>query len=165
VDAIVHPDGTFELASVLPGRYALQLNAAEAYVQSVKVEGGVYKSGVLTVAKGAAMELTISAAKGLTNLNGKVVKDTQSIGGAMVLLWPQDSNRAAFIPRDQSDSDGTFTLKAVPPGRYTLLAIDNGRGLPYADPAVIAPYLQAGRVLDLPLNNEAKVEIEVQSRR
>jgi hypothetical protein len=165
VDGIVRPDGTFDLTSVLPGRYALQLNAADVYVQSVKVEGGVFKTGVLTIVKGAAMELTISAAKGLTNLNGTVVKGTQAIAGAMVLLWPQDSNRAAFIPRDQSDSDGTFTLKAVPPGRYTLLAIDNGRGLPYADPAVIAPYLQAGRVLDLPLNNEAKVEIEVQSRR
>jgi hypothetical protein len=48
---------------------------------------------------------------------------------------------------------------------YTLIAIDNGRGLAYADPAVIAPYLQGGRVLDLPLANDATVQVEVQSRK
>jgi hypothetical protein len=81
----------------------------------------------------------------------------------MVLLFPHDPSHGNNIPRDQSDSDGTFTLNWALPGRYTLVAIDHGRGLAYADPAVIAPYLQAGQVLDLPLAKDSRVEIEVQS--
>jgi hypothetical protein len=77
--------------------------------------------------------------------------------------WVTKVNRKAA--RDQSDSHGTFTLNWALPGRYTLVAIDNGRGLAYADPTVIAPYLQAGRVLDLPLANDATVQVEVQPRK
>jgi hypothetical protein len=83
----------------------------------------------------------------------------------MVVAIPQDSTRAKYIPRDQSDSDGTFTLNQVPPGRYTLVAIQNGRNLAYAEPGAIAPYLAQGQVLDVPLPKDAKVEIEVQPRR
>jgi len=45
-----------------------------------------------------------------------------------------------------------------------LVAIDNGLGLAYADAAVIAPYLERGRALDVPVGGDAKVEIEVQRR-
>jgi hypothetical protein len=37
--------------------------------------------------------------------------------------------------------------------------------LAYADPLVIAPYLEHGRTLDVPLANNASVEAEVQHRK
>ena len=164
--APVKPDGTFEFANVLPGRYTLLLaSAGDLYMQAVKVKGGVYKEGELPVARGAAIELTITAAKGVTKVNGKAIHESTAIAGAMVLLVPQDPSHGNFIPRDQSDSDGTFTLNWALPGRYTLVAIDNGRDLPYADPAVIARYLPGGKVLNLPLGKDEKVEVEVQSRK
>lgn len=164
--ALVNPDGTFDFSDVLPGRYALLLaNVTDLYMQSVKVKGGVYRNGELPVPKGAEIQLTITAVKGVTKVNGKAVHGTKPVVGAMVLLLPNDPGHGNYIPRDQSDSDGTFTLNWALPGRYTLIAIDNGRGLAYADPAVIAPYLQGGRVLDLPLANDATVQVEVQSRK
>ncbi|HEV8041475.1 MAG TPA: carboxypeptidase-like regulatory domain-containing protein [Bryobacteraceae bacterium] len=164
VTGILAPDGTFDIPNIPPGRYALLLaNASDLYMQSVKVKGGVYRNGELPVAKGAEIQLTINAVKGVTQVNGRVVNGTKPIAGAMVLLFPHDPSHGNNIPRDQSDSDGTFTLNWALPGRYTLVAIDHGRGLAYADPAVIAPYLQAGQVLDLPLAKDSRVEIEVQS--
>ncbi len=161
----VSQDGTFEVPNVQPGRYSLLLaNAGELYMQSVQVKGGAYKNGELPVAKGADIQLTITAAKGVTKVDGRAVHDGKPVAGAMVLLVPQDPNHGNNIPRDQSDSDGTFTLNWALPGRYTLVAIDNGRGLAYADRAVIAPYLEHGRVLELPLAEGEKVEIEVQPR-
>ena len=160
------PDGTFDIPNILPGRYALLLaNASDLYMQSVKVKGGVYRNGELPVAKGADIQLSITAVKGVTQVNGRVVNGTTPIAGAMVLLFPHDPSHGNNIPRDQSDSDGTFTLNWALPGRYTLVAIDNGRGLAYAEPAAIAPYLQGGRVLDLPLASDATVQVEVQSRK
>jgi carboxypeptidase family protein len=166
VTSLLTHDGTFDISDIPPGRYALLLaNASDLYMQSVKVKGGVYRNGELLVAKGAEIQLTITAVKGVTQVNGRVVNGTTPIAGAMVLLFPHDPSHGNYIPRDQSDSDGTFTLSWALPGRYTLVAIDNGRGLAYGDPAVIAPYLQGGQVLDLPLAKDARVEIEVQSRR
>lgn len=166
VYGFVNHDGTFEIPNILPGRYTLLFaNGADLYMQSIKVKGSVYKNGELAVAKGAGVQLTITAAKGVTQVNGRAVSGTKAIGGAMVLLVPHDPNHGNYIPRDQSDSDGTFTLNWALPGRYTLIAIDNGRGLAYADPGVIASYLPGGQALDLPLDKDAKVEIEVQARK
>ena len=58
----------------------------------------------------------------------------------MILLLPRDGNPDE-IRRDQSDSDGTFTLPDVLPGHYTLIAIDNGHDLAYQDRAVMSKYL------------------------
>jgi hypothetical protein len=83
----------------------------------------------------------------------------------MILLLPQDQNRSLLIRRDQSDSDGTFTLPQVVPGRYTLLGIDDGRDLAYQDPSVMKPYLAGGQVIDIPLPNEELVKVNVVGRR
>jgi hypothetical protein len=83
----------------------------------------------------------------------------------MVLLVPQNANEIAYIPRDQSDSDGTFTLNFAAPGRYALIAIDNGREFAYRDASVIKPYLEQAQIIDVPLQRDASVKVTVQHRR
>jgi protocatechuate 3,4-dioxygenase beta subunit len=162
---IVH-DGSFTIPDVKPGQYDLRLgNTTELYVRSVTPKGAPYSKGQLEVSPGAQVELTIEAARGMSKVEGIAVRDHKPFPGAMVLLLPLDVSRSNYIPRDQSDSDGTFTLNWAAPGRYTVVAIDNGRDLEYAKPAVIAPYLQGGRVIDVPLPKNATVEVEVQTRR
>jgi hypothetical protein len=159
-------DGSFNLSQTQPGRYSLLMgNTSEFYIRDISVKGAGFAGGVLEIAKGAQIELTITAAKGMTKIDGTVVNGKTPVAGALVLIIPQDANRAKYIPRDQSDSDGTFTLFQVPPGRYTLVAIQNGRDLAYAEPGVMAPYLPHGQVLDVPLPKNARVEVEVQARR
>ena len=43
--------------------------------------------------------------------------------------------------RDQSDSDGTFTLAGILPGHYRVIAIKHGWELEWAKPSVLAPFL------------------------
>ena len=82
----------------------------------------------------------------------------------MVLLLPEDPDRSDLIRRDQSDSDGTFTLRDVPPGRYRVLAIDNGHGLAYADPAVIKLYLSSSQVITVDAGKQPPLKVNVQGR-
>lgn len=160
------PDGSFSMSDVRPGRYDLRLaNTTELYLKNVAAKGGAYSKGQLEVSPGAHVELTIEAARGLTKLSGMAVRDNKPVAGAMVLLLPLDFSHGNYIPRDQSDSDGTFTLDWAAPGRYTLVAIDNGRDLEYANPSVIAPYLPGGREIDVPPPKNATVQVEVQPRR
>ncbi|MGA8029538.1 MAG: carboxypeptidase-like regulatory domain-containing protein [Bryobacteraceae bacterium] len=164
--AFVNQDGSFAMPDVRPARYDLRLaNTPELYLKSVAAKGGAYSNGQLDVSSGAQIELTIHAERGLNKVDGMAVRGNKPVSGAMVLLLPLDFSHGNYIPRDQSDSDGTFTLNWAAPGRYTLVAIDNGRGLEYANPAVMAPYLQAGRVVDVPLPKDAAIEVEVQPRK
>jgi hypothetical protein len=130
-------------------------------MKSVAVKGAEYSRGELEVREGAQIQLAITAAKA-EDFSGVVTKDGQPFGGAMVLLVPQDFSHGAAIPRDQSDSDGTFKMASVAPGRYTLLAIEEPGELAYHDPAAIAPYLKQGRTLQLPLASDTQTNVEVQ---
>ena len=106
----------------------------------------------------------VTAAPGLTKLDGIALRNGKPYPAAMVLLVPQPLNQGNGIPRDQSDSDGTFTLPDVHPGRYSLLAIDHGRDLEYHNPKVLAPYLAHAETIDLPSNGAAAVQVNVQPR-
>ncbi|HEY1947270.1 MAG TPA: carboxypeptidase-like regulatory domain-containing protein [Bryobacteraceae bacterium] len=164
----VAPDGSFQFDAAA-GRYELRLADSELYIKTVAVKGADYARGELEVRDGSNIQISITAAKGLSKLAGVATKDGQPFGGAMVLLIPRDFSHGAYIPRDQSDSDGTFALTAVAPGSYTLLALEDGRELAYHDPAAIAPYLKQGQVIDIPLNTsqnpgtETKVEVQRQN--
>jgi hypothetical protein len=46
--------------------------------------------------------------------------------------------------RDQSDSDGSFSLRDVAPGQYTVVAIQDGWKLDWARPGALAGYLAHG---------------------
>jgi hypothetical protein len=63
----------------------------------------------------------------------------------MVLLVPKDfAVFPALARRDQSDSDGSFALRDVAPGQYTVVAIENGWDLDWERPEVISRYLPGG---------------------
>ena len=58
----------------------------------------------------------------------------------MIVLVPQDAaNNSPLFRRDQSDSDGSFTLLNVVPGQYTVLALAQGWDLEWGNPAVLHP--------------------------
>ncbi len=159
--ANIQPDGTFEIKNVAAGRYHLGLVGSQrAYVSHVEVKGATFMDGDLDVEAGAHVELLITPGHGSTEVNGIAVEDKKALAGAMVLLIPQDRKSGRGIGRDQSDGDGTFTIFGVAPGRYVLLAIDDGKGLAYAEREVIAPYLQHGLVVDIPMSKPASVEVQ-----
>ncbi len=163
----VADDGSFHIqrGNMPPGRYQIRLaNTQDFYIRSVAVKGAEYSQGMLDIPEGASIQLSIVAAEGLSRVNGIAFKDEKPFAGAMVLLLPTDPSQAGEIPRDQSDSDGSFTLQSAPPGRYTLIAIDDGRDLAYQEPSVIRPYLTNGQTVDVPLPRDAVVKVNVQPR-
>jgi protocatechuate 3,4-dioxygenase beta subunit len=89
--------------------------------------------------------------------------DGKPFAGAMVLLAPDNlGNNTVLIRRDQSDSDGTFTLPNVVPGHYSLLAIRNGWGLEWMNPAVLKPYLAGGEQVLVQKNGNYNLKVRVQ---
>jgi hypothetical protein len=141
-------------------------NAPGFYLKSVAVRDAKSSTDTVDVIEGVDNRITAVAAKGvMSELAGITVQNEQPLSSAMVLLLPEDLTRASRIRRDQSDSDGSFTLSEILPGRYTLLAIDNGKGLADRDPAVIQPYLAQGAAVEFPRQNNAPVKVNVVARR
>jgi hypothetical protein len=82
------------------------------------------------------------------NVEGFAKRAGKAAPGAMVVLVPKDpeSHRDLFR-RDQSDQDGSFSLRSVVPGSYTIVAIENGWDLDWSRPGVIAHYAEHGKTV------------------
>jgi hypothetical protein len=81
----------------------------------------------------------------------------------MVVLVPDDpSNNAPLFRRDQSDSDGTFSLNDIVPGKYTVIAIENGWEMEWANPYVLAPYIKNGEQVKIDAHSSLDLKINVQ---
>jgi hypothetical protein len=164
--AEISKDGSFVLNNVLStGHYEILLaNTPELYIQSLSASGASYIDGRLELESGKSVQLTVRIAKGMVKADGVAVTRGKPTPGALVLLVPEDRSFVGDFPRDQSDSDGTFTLNGVHPGRYRLVAIDDGQELEYRNPAVMKQYLANAQLFEFPANDGASLQAEVQKR-
>jgi Carboxypeptidase regulatory-like domain len=145
-------DGSFTLSGISPGSYELWVSGTGSAlaVMQMKATGAVVDGHILKVGTQSAT-ITATLAEGTATVSGFVRRDGKPLAGVMVLLVPHSptADREMFR-RDQSDSDGSFTLKRVIPGEYTLVAIEDGWTLDWARPEVIAHYLAGGQKVTVP---------------
>jgi len=142
------PDGGFKFEEgILPGRYEVAVGAStgDTYIRKCQATGAKLAGRTLIIGEGATVALAIAAGEGLAKIDGVVESEGRGFAGAMIVLVPQDpANSELLFRRDQSDSDGTFILPNVVPGKYTVIAVRNGWRLSWADPKVLATYLPSG---------------------
>jgi 5-hydroxyisourate hydrolase-like protein (transthyretin family) len=166
--AEVAADGSFSFSTdeLSAGSYTVHLNAPGVWIQSVSARGARTQGETVELPGNGSISLTVSAATSehLATLEGIAMNGDAAMGGAMVLLVPQDVSQLSRIRRDQSDSDGSFKLQGVPPGRYTLLAIDDGSQLLYKTVSVIKPYLPGGVSVVIPRSALDMLKVPVQKR-
>jgi hypothetical protein len=143
-------------SSVSPGSWTVMARSGDLSlaVASLQTSAGV-RSGATLQVKDRPLPLTVTLVAGKTSVQGMVRKsaapgaadagDGKGLAGVMVVLVPQDpgTNRGLFR-RDQSDSDGSFTLRDAAPGKYTVVAIEDGWELEWARPEIIRRYLSKG---------------------
>jgi len=81
----------------------------------------------------------------------------------MIVLVPHDiEHDSTLIRRDQSDSDGTFSLYNVLQGKYTVVAVRNEWDQPWLNPSVIQPLLKNGEVIDVTPQSRPNIKVNVQ---
>ena len=81
----------------------------------------------------------------------------------MVLLVPESSENIEDDSRmDHSDSDGTFALREILPGKYRLMAIDDGWDLEWANPAVLKPFRENAQIFEIVPDGSTKATVNVQ---
>jgi len=158
--------GEFSLAgsALTPGTYEVGLSDNSIFqVTSLEATGATVSHRIIEIPGGQPVKLTVHTAQAKCSLTGIALKDGKPFAGAMILLVPQDADQnPALFHRDQSDSDGSFAMAPLFPGRYTLLAIENGWDLEWSNPAVLFNYLPNGLPVEIKPNATANFNAKVQ---
>ncbi len=158
--------GEFDFHSddVRPGRYLVALeNARGFFIKKLTATGAKVTGSTLEITGTGSVRIGGTASRGAALVEGTVVRNGEPFSGAMVVLVPQDAvNNSPLFRRDQSDSDGTFTLADVVPGQYTAIALANGWDLEWAKPSVLQPYLKHGETVQVPANGQLDIKVQLQ---
>ena len=138
--------GRFRFENVPPGTWEMSGWNGEnpLPILSLSAYGTSHAGGIFTVSD-RSLDLTATVAVRRTRIEGFTRKGGKSASGMLVVLVPK--NPAAFdtlVRRDQSDSDGSFALRDVAPGEYTIIALEDAWDLDRSGPAVLARYLPRG---------------------
>ena len=151
--------------SVRPGSYEVLGQINHHYLATISATGASLVGRVLTVKVGASPRLQILLGNSYGQIDGTVMHDGHLASAAMVFLVPDHPGENTILfRRDQSDSDGTFTLAGILPGHYRVIAIERGWELEWAKPSVLAPFLVKSKQVDVRGNDHLQGTIELQTR-
>jgi protocatechuate 3,4-dioxygenase beta subunit len=138
--------GEAQFFSVPSGRWIIDASTTDAAYSVATVQtGSTVKADCRLDIAGQHASAIVLLAQGKTRIDGLAFLDGKGKPGVMVVLVPKDSDaHKPSFRRDQSDSDGSFSLLSAVPGDYTVVAIEDGWELEFLNPAVIARYLPRG---------------------
>jgi hypothetical protein len=143
--------GSFQFHPVQPGRWELLAWSGDAAGQgrlmtvvSTTANGSTHAGDLLTV-RDKPLTLSVILSDSETRIEGFVRKSGKGQAGVMVVLVPKDPAVFRALTRiDQSDSDGSFSLRDVAPGGYTVVAIENDWEMDRSRPEAFQRYLSQG---------------------
>lgn len=138
--------GVFRFPSVPPGKWAVTAFASGRRLAVISLTVGDRTRGgnILNVGD-RSLKISATVAAGDMRVEGFTRKDGKGFAGAMVVLVPKDLSAIQELARrDQSDSDGSFSLRDAAPGQYTVVAIEDGWNLDWSRPEVIRRFLPRG---------------------
>jgi len=143
----VNEDGSFTIKSVLPGEWRIRAMAPNGFMKSARLGGDDVTDRPLNLTSGAAGPLQI-----VVSTNTGTIKGTAS-GGEMVFAAVVEEEQAQGWRMAQVNSNGQFSMEAVPPGKYRVAVGDNG-----------APMPEGGQEVSLAEGETATIEVKPEAK-
>jgi hypothetical protein len=161
--ARIDEKGNAQFTQLTPGKYEFLVAGifGSAYgISDVSATGAQVSGHTITIEAGATATLSVSLTRTMESVQGVVQQDGRGVSGTMVVLVPDDpAHHHDLFRRDQSDLDGSFALRQVVPGKYTVIAIADGWDLQWSRPEVIAPYLKKGVAIRVSTDSNGPVKL------
>jgi hypothetical protein len=146
----VDPTGAATFDDLAAGKYSiLVFSPNKRYSEVRTVSSGVEPLGHdLNATPGSALSRTVFLVGGVVSVEGLVKHAGKPSSGVMVALIPKDpQSHLDMFRRDQSDSDGSFLLRDVIPGAYTIIAVEDAWDFPWQQPDALNRYIEHGQSL------------------
>ncbi len=161
LNTLLRPTGDFEFPQgIAPGKYDVAVSGADIYLKSVSTTGARV-TGREVVIGNEPVTLLLVVSRGVGTVTGTAYQDGKPRPGAMIILVPENpSIEAVLFRRDQSDSDGTFTLASAAPGKYVVVALADW-DIQWQDPQVLRRYLPAGQPITVQPGGKYDVKVDV----
>jgi hypothetical protein len=163
--ARIESNGEFKFSQEFaPGTYELSIPRAPGASLVVAASGAKTAGTTIEIAAGQNVELKIFASMSTAQVTGVTMKDGKPVDGVMVLLVPGDFEHETGMMRiDQSDSDGSFHLARIVPGKYSILAIEDAWKAEWSSPEFLRKFLAGGQVVEVGVDAKLKVNVNVQT--
>jgi hypothetical protein len=145
----VDSNGEFVAADLPKARYTLQVSGLpdSAYVADIRQGGTTIFDAGLTLGNqpGATIEIVVDA-NGATIEGSVQGADKKPFPNATVVLVPPASHRqnAMMYKTAQTDDKGSFSMKGVPPGEYTIFAWESAPPTAWMNSEFLAKYQSHG---------------------
>ena len=146
---LVGADGRVAFDDLAAGSYKIiaARTAEKAYaVGRILAENGQAVGPNVNVTEGAELQLRVTLILGVASVQGIVKRGDKPASGIMVVLIPASpESQQDLFRRDQTDSDGSFSLPDIIPGTYTVAAIEDAWDFDWSQPSALARYAQNGQ--------------------
>jgi hypothetical protein len=141
--------GKVTFPPIEPGRYQILVSQGrQLAILSLSARGAASRSDLVDVPETGAVDLSIVADATAAELTGKVVTGDRPEAGALVLMVPRTGwENVSSYRFDQTDSDGTFTLRGVTSGEYLIFGFEGGEPGDYSDLEVVRKLVPKGRLV------------------
>jgi hypothetical protein len=148
------------IRGALPGSYRLRVTPeGPHYVASAQLGDVDLLNEVLTVAPGSALPaMEIVLRDDGASLAVFPQRDGVNLGG-LVVLWPLDAQMVMQSQRACADAPGRFINER--PGRYRVLALENGERAEYRSAEFRQKYESKWQEITLQANQSATIQVEV----
>lgn len=158
----VDQNGEVHFDNIAPGKYAIvAASPGKPYLVSQTSSSGTETKGNrFDLQPGSSLSMSALLLGGTTTVEGFVKRSGKAAAGVMVVLVPPgaESNIELFR-RDQSDFDGSFVLRGVVPGNYTVIAIEDGWNVDWSVPSALDRYSPRGQKLTIGPQVQASVSL------
>jgi hypothetical protein len=160
--ADVESDGSFKFdgETFKPGMYRLfALAPGGLQLWSISATGARVDGHKIEIGSAGDIRLELILARGVNaRVKGIVEREGKPAAGMMVVLVPEKLEDFDEYRRDQSDSDGSFSMNLVSPGSYTVVAVNDWQ-LEWAKPEVMRQYLAGGEPVVVAGGEERAVRV------
>jgi protocatechuate 3,4-dioxygenase beta subunit len=166
LEAAIDDKGQFEFTPdvLAPGSYSVFVaSGLNSTIGTLSATGAQVEGQTIRVTASKPIELKIELSTSLSTINGIARRNNEPFAGVMILLVPQSPEKnLPLFRRDQSDSDGTFTLHDVLPGRYKILAIEDGWDVEWADMSLFKARLERAPSIEVAPNRTYQTTANVE---
>ena len=161
--AVVGANGEFEFhEEMVRGLYTIEVPQLADAQLGIRAKGLEFFDDSLEIQPGRDVELKITAGRA-ARVRGRAVKNGAGAEGVFVALVPEGFEDANDLMRvAESDSSGAFEMEKIVPGRYRLIAVEDGWDGDWRSVEFLKRFVSGGKDVEIGAGRAVEVgEIEV----